>query len=132
MNRVGRVLLLSVAFAALAAGCRTAPIMNVTDAQVVVASGKTVSTQDVAQAITRAGESLGWRIVPLSPGQLQGTLNLAGRHIAVVDIAYSTKSYSIRYKESVNLNYTGSEIHPNYNVWVQQLDNAIRSQLLAL
>ena len=129
MNRLGGALLCSV-FVALAAGCRSAPIYNVTDAPVV--SNKPVSTEDVEKAIIRGGATLGWQMTPVKPGTIQGTLNLAGRHIAVVDIPYSAKSYSIRYKESVNLDYNGTEIHRNYNVWVQQLDNAIRTQLLSL
>jgi len=126
MNRVGRVLLLSVAFAALAAGCRIAPIMNVTDAPVV--SNRPVSPEDVEKAIIRAGATLGWQMKSVQPGLIQGTLNLRS-HQAVVDIPFTIKNYSILYKDSVNLDYNGKEIHNNYNGWVQNLDKAIRAQL---
>jgi hypothetical protein len=126
MNKVGRVLLLSIAFATLAAGCRIAPIYNVTEAPVV--SNKPVSTADVEKAILRAGATLGWQMTVVKPGTVQGTLNLR-THQAVVDIPYTTKSYSILYKDSVNLDYNGREIHSNYNGWIQNLDKAIKAQL---
>jgi len=52
----------------------------------------------------------------------------------VVDIAYDTKAFSITYKDSSNLQYDAakSEIHKNYNGWVQNLENGIRAQLNVL
>ena len=47
-------------------------------------------------------------------------------------VVYDTKSYSIKYKDSSNLNYDGKSIHKNYNGWVENLDKAIRSNLVAL
>ena len=40
-------------------------------------------------------------------------------------------SYSIDYKNSLNLKYdsTKNTIHKNYNGWIQNLDNAIQVQL---
>jgi hypothetical protein len=49
-----------------------------------------------------------------------------------VDIAYTTTSYSINYKDSRGLDYDGSSIHSNYNGWVQRLDRAIARQLATL
>ena len=53
-------------------------------------------------------------------------------HVAVVDVTYTTKAYSIRYKDSTNLGYDGEGIHPNYNGWIDRLDAAIRAELLKL
>lgn len=70
-------------------------------------------------------------------------------HTAVVDISYDADRYSVTYKDSDLLKYeaAGSEsidedgnisindkeiIHKSYNVWIQDLDRAIRSQLLIL
>lgn len=112
--------------------CTAAPIVNVQNAP-VAASKPNPTLDDVSKAIVRAGVGLGWQMTPQKPGHMQGRLALR-EHVAVVDIKYDTKSYSIDYKDSTNLNYDGQkgQIHRNYNGWVQRLDNAIRSQLTAL
>ena len=122
---LGLGILMSVAVAA----CRTAPVMNIEEAPVTVTSK--VSQKDIRNAIIRAGSSLGWRVKEIKPGHLQATLNVRS-HMAKADIFYTTKSYSIKYKDSVNLKYDGSSIHSNYNGWIQRLDQAIQSQLAAL
>ena len=111
-------------------GCRTATIMNVKDAPVEV-TGKQVTTDEVKQAILRAGATLGWQMKETEPRNIVGTLFLRS-HMAQVDIPYSNESYSILYKNSENLKYDGTSIHSNYNGWVQNLDRAIRAQLLAM
>ena len=63
-----------------------------------------------------------------APGHIIGTLNIRD-HIAIVDITYNSDSYSITYKDSTNLNYNGTNIHRNYNNWINNLDNAIKVQL---
>lgn len=129
MSRLLRALLLGLALSALVAGCRTAPVLNVVDVPVV--ANKPASMQDVQEAIRRAGAALGWKIEPVKPGLMVGTLNLR-THTAVVEIPYSTKAFSIKYKDSVNLDYTGESIHSNYNSWVQNLEKGIRAQLQSL
>lgn len=116
-----RGLMLAVTCAALAlAGCRSAPVMNV-DAPV----GVSLSAQQLEQAIVAAGDALGWQMRPTGPGRIEGTLLLRD-HRAVVDINYSPRAYSIRYKDSSNLHYDGGTIHRNYNRWIENLDRAIR------
>jgi hypothetical protein len=53
-------------------------------------------------------------------------------HVAVVDIAHDTNSYSIKYRESTNLQAEGGMIHKNYNGWIQNLEKGIRTQLQLL
>lgn len=112
--------------------CTGVPITNVQNSPVNV-SKQNPSLDEVTKAIIRAGVGLGWQMTPQKPGLMQGRLALR-EHVAVVDIRYNTKSYSIDYKDSTNLNYDASkgQIHRNYNGWVQRLDNAIQSQLSAL
>lgn len=110
-------------------GCRTAPVYNVTDTAVNV-SGK-ATADDVKQAIMSAGAGLGWQMKEVKPGHIVGSLFIR-KHSAVVDIPYSTKSYSITYKDSTELKYDGTNIHNNYNGWVQNLDRAIQARLSAL
>lgn len=114
---------------ALLGGCRSAGVHNVSEAPVV--ANKAVSMEDVQKAIVRAGVGLGWQMKPVEPGLIVGTLTLRS-HMAMVNIKYDTKKYSITYKDSSNLDYDGNNIHKNYNGWVQNLDNGIRSQLTNL
>lgn len=107
--------------------CRVAPIYNVSNAP-ITAPKADISLSDVEKAIMRAGASLGWQMRPTSPGLIVGTLVLR-THTAVVDIKYDTTSYSITYKDSKNLQYDGTNIHSNYNGWIQRLDNSIKAQL---
>lgn len=117
-----------VAVALLMVGCRTAPIHTVKDAPVNPPQGQAASLARVEQAIVRAGNGLGWAMKVEKPGHIVGSLSLR-THTAVVDIPYTPTSYSILYKNSVNLDHSGDTIHKNYNGWVQNLDQAIRRQL---
>lgn len=103
-----------------------APIQNVNDAPVV--SAKPVPAAQVKTAIMSAGISLGWQMAAVSPGHIQGTLNVR-KHTAVVDIPYSATKYSIVYKSSVNLDEKDGQIHRNYNAWVHNLSNKIGAEL---
>lgn len=121
------------AFAGLACvlalgACATKPVHNVADAPVTTVSGKPAQASQVRTAIITAGTSLGWQIVEVKPGLLKGTLNLR-THTAIVDIPYSASKYSITFNSGVNLNDKDGQIHKNYNGWIQNLDNKIRSEL---
>jgi hypothetical protein len=129
-----RTLAILAAAAALVvfAGCTTAPIQNVEQAPIVLASGKTsVTMAEVNNAIVRAGTRLGWQMQPQAPGRLTGRLALR-THTAIVDVEHDTKTYSIKYRDSTNLDAKDGTIHKNYNGWVQNLDKAIRSELVSL
>jgi len=106
------------------------PVYNVTDAP-LVASKPNPSLDEVGRAIQRAGVALGWQMKETRPGHMLGTLVLR-KHVAVVDVNYSVKSFSIQYKDSTELGYDGQNIHPNYNGWIQNLDKGIRAQLSIL
>lgn len=107
---------------------RCAPIQNVTDAPVPSASGKALGSDEVRKAIVRAGTTLGWQMNANAPGKVTGTLNVR-KHTAVVEIPYSSRSYSINYKSSVNLNEEEGQIHNNYNGWVKNLARGIDANL---
>lgn len=114
-----------------AIGCAvTRPVMNVTDAP-VNASKPNPTLDEISKAILRAGRSVGWQMKEIKPGHMVGTLFIR-THIAVVDINYSSKSYSITYKDSTNVNYDGQNIHNRYNDWIMTLDKGIRAQLSTL
>lgn len=124
-----KIILVLLAVVLAVAGCSSRPIMNVTDQPVVVASGKQLTAEQVRDAIVGAGTGLGWVMTPISPGLVSGRL-ARREHLAVVDVRYSTKTFSITYKESTNLHYRDGQIHKNYNSWIENLDRDIRSALL--
>ena len=133
MNRMWSGVLVTCLVLAVMAGCRGGgQIYNVKDAPVQTATGKEPSMEDVQKAIIAAGVGLGWQMAISKPGEIIGTLNLRS-HQAVVTIPYTSKTYSILYKDSVNLKYNADKqtIHKNYTGWIQRLDEAIRSRLTA-
>lgn len=118
---------------AVVAGCRGGgQIYQVKDAPVQTATGKEPSLEDVQKAIIGAGAGLGWTMAVVKPGEILGTLNVRS-HQAVVTIPFTTKTYSILYKDSSNLKYDADKqtIHENYTGWIQRLDGAIKSRLTA-
>jgi hypothetical protein len=121
--RRAAILLIALSIAA----CRTAPVLQPEIAVTTFSTEKRTEAQ-VADAIKRAGVERGWKIVDAGPGHLTGTLDVR-KHQAVVDIAYSTTSVKIAYKDSTNLRYEDGEIHRNYNRWVNNLAESIREQL---
>lgn len=124
-----RKILVALGMVLLVAGCSSRPIVNVTDQPVVTAAGKQLTADQVRTAIVSAGNGLGWVITPVSPGLLSGRF-VSVDHVAVVDIRYTDKLYTITYKDSTNLNYKGTQIHKAYNAWVETLDRDIRAELL--
>lgn len=109
-------------------GCATKlPVLNVTQGP-ITSNKSNIGIDDVRQAVVRAGSGLGWQMNADRPGHITGRLTLC-THIAVVDIDYTPKNYSIKYRDSTNLDYDGSGIHKNYNGWIQNLDKAIQVQL---
>ena len=121
---------LAIVLTIVLGGCQTsAPILNIKDSP--VAAAKPLQANQVRNAIIVGGANLGWQIVDAGQDKLKGTLRLR-EHLAVVDIPYSSKSYSIILISSVNLNERDGQIHRNYNSWAQNLDTAIRAQLLIM
>jgi hypothetical protein len=127
------ILILLMLAIAVWSGCSSSPLHNVKDSSMPPAAmGKELKLDDVTRAIVQAGAGLGWDMRVAKPGQIVGTLRLRS-HTAVVDIPYTTSSYSIIYNSSQNLNHdpAKNQIHKNYNSWVQNLDKAIRNRLVA-
>lgn len=128
------MLMRTVAAAGLAIGliaCSAAPIYNVQETRVATASGKTPSSEEVRSAILGAGAALGWQMKDARPGVLEGRLALR-THVAVVEIPYSPRAYSINYKSSTGLDESGGNIHKNYNGWIQNLERGINARVSAL
>ena len=87
----------------------------------------------VEQAIIAAGSGLGWAMQVQAPGSIVAT-RTDGSHRAVVEVSYTTKVFSVRYKDSLNLKYSSADrtVHKVYNDWVTKLNNAILTQVSAI
>lgn len=110
-------------------GCRSGPVYNI-DSNAIPTTDN-ISLKKIQKAIVSACFGLGWQAKVQKPGHVVATLNLRS-HVAVVDIKFSTKSYSIKYKDSVDLDYDGTNIHSNYNGWIRNLDNKVKLHLSML
>lgn len=121
--------LLTLGLVLTVTGCGAAKVMNVPSQPI---SNKTTNAA-VYKAIQKAGVGLGWIVEKSGNNAAKATLNLR-THQAVVLIRYSSKTYAINYKSSLNLKHNASKntIHKNYNGWVQNLNNAIKVQLSTL
>lgn len=129
MKTLLKSLFILVVVGLVLSGCRTSAVYNVEKSSI---AAKTTEDK-VFEAIKRAGYAKGWIITKVKPGLAEGKIALR-KHMATVEIPYSSKSFSIVYKNSMNLNYdsTKGTIHQNYNGWIQNLENAIAVELSML
>lgn len=124
-------IIIPAAILALLVGCRASPVYNVAAAPILTYGQTKPSIEQVEKEIVSAATSLGWSVRRVEPGKLMAILNVR-EHRAVVDIGFTANDFSITYKDSENLKYDGSNIHSNYNGWIQRLENTIRSRISAL
>ncbi|MDR2489116.1 MAG: hypothetical protein LBD42_06460 [Desulfovibrio sp.] len=91
--------------------------------------------EDMRAAILRACMDKGWSPAEPTPGLIEASLEVRGKHAVVVDIPYTNQQYQIKYKRSVNMKEHELEsdgsvlIHPNYNKWVGALDKAVKANI---
>jgi hypothetical protein len=125
--------LLSVTVLASGAHARSSvPIINHENMSTVSAMGKSVSVEQVKQAIVMAAASKGWTTAIDQNGAIIATLIVRNKHTIVVTIPFADDKFSVLYRDSSNMNYRSGVIHPHYNSWVQNLLTAIHSELSRL
>jgi hypothetical protein len=115
-------------------GCRAGgQVYEVKDAPIQTASAKEPTLEQVKKAIMDAGIKETWIMTPVKPGEMLGEFNVQSHQIHVL-IPYTTKTYSILYKDSSNLRYDPVKrtIHVNYQKWIERLDNEIKARLSAV
>lgn len=120
-----------VAAALLLGACQNQPISNVVDAPLGAPEG--VTLDQVRQAIMFAGNKRGWTMRQEVPGRITATHQRSG-HMAIVDVLYTTTTFSIVYYQSSELHYNSKEqsIHPTYNRWVEFLAQDIQANAAVL
>ena len=126
MSRKGSSLVAGLLVLLLAA-C-SSPLFEIRDNPIETGTDAPVTTDQVGDAIMEAGKGLGWRMASTKSGEVTGTYANA-KQSATVAIPYTTKTYSILYKNSSNFKYKGTKIHKRYNELVSGLDAAIRREL---
>ena len=95
-----------------------------------IESAKPLTLDQIQKAIIDAGIKQTWIMTPIKPGEMLGEFNIQSHQIHVT-IPYTTKTYSILYKDSSNLRYDPVKrtIHVNYAKWIERLDNEIKARL---
>lgn len=87
-----------------------------------------VELKAMREAILRGGANRGWAMKSEKEGCLTLALNVrGGKHVVVVDVPYTGEGFSVRYAESVNMDYepaTG-KIRGKYVQWVRNLKQDI-------
>ena len=117
-----------ILIAACASG--SVPVHNFSGVPIAAKAPPTL--ESVGKAILAAGATAGWQMTQLKPGHIIASYKIR-RHLAVVDVTYSTTTYDIMFKSGdAGLGYDGYAIHENYNKWVEDLERLVRAHVSAL
>ena len=112
---------------AVSVGCKKGiPIQDVHNGS-VSAYGK-MSPTKVRDAILRGGSQIGWQMAEEKPGLVTATW-AARDHSVMVEIPYTAKEYTIRYRSSHNMDEKDGTIHRNYARWIDRLNRHINAEL---
>lgn len=136
--KIIKALLLACALvvSASAAARTPEPVVNYSNLAIAPASGKALSAADVQQLIKSAAETRKWVISGVADGKMLAKKSWNNKHTIIVDISYSPTSYSIVYRDSIDMKYQTlngvTTIHPHYNRFVRELVEAIRLDLTML
>ncbi len=95
-----RFIAAAVGAALLLGACQNPPVNNVIDAPLGAPEG--VTLDQVRQAIMFAGNKRGWQMRQDVPGKIIATHQRSG-HMAVIDILYTTTTFSIVYFDSAKV-----------------------------
>ena len=111
------------------AGGRPIPMMEIIDSPVVWANGTPVDIGVVQRAILFALVAKDWKAQQVEPGLIHAVLR-RDDWVAEIDIPYTATSYSIKYANSVNLDYNAQKhvIHRNFNKWLTNLRQIIDAE----
>ncbi len=113
----------------------TDPIVDLIDIPTpMTADGRAFTLDEVRRAIFNACLKRGWTPRIDTDGTIVASILVRGRHYAEVGIGWATHSYSIRYRDSRELDYDAEdrEIHGNYNRWVDLLSKGIQGEFMLM
>ncbi len=135
MKKFGALILLLVTASALSACDKRVPVENVVSAS--LGAPADVTLEQVTAMIEQVFFRRNWEILEQKSGDVTAMLSVSGgKHKVTANIAYDTKSFSITFVDSHNMNYRATagtgQIHPKYNIWVNQLRQDIEVHAAAL
>lgn len=124
-NGAAKLLILGL-FLVLGA-CRNAPIESVE--QAALRTSPTATLENVADIVRLAASKHGWEVVQEESGMAVLRLNRGRDKWVTTRVTYDTKTVTIRYLDSQNLNYSvrdgKSWIHPGFNRWIDSLKRSM-------
>jgi len=124
---------LAVAFAFLLVAACTAPIHKVNDKPYGWGPAKGVTLAQVQKTVEDTAKNLGWSLSDVKTGSFTAERQWdADKHNIVVDVKYGLKDFSIVYKSSKQMSYSGSSIHHTYNDMVEALEDHIKTNVSKL
>ncbi|OLU33175.1 hypothetical protein BVH03_05145 [Pseudomonas sp. PA15(2017)] len=124
MSRFNRFALLAALLLGITA-CTSKPVLNITSS---APPAVVKDEDDMRRAILTALQRRQWTVERADRGQIMALITRRS-HQAEITIPYSASGYSIRYRDSHNLDYRKGKIHRNYNKWVRNLDRSIQQEL---
>lgn len=128
--RILRLFALAAALFALNAQAKNVEAIGNFDNQTATTgAGQPATVKQIKAALIAGGSPRGWVVKEVAPGQLAATVNVRNKHTVTVDISVAPGLYSIKYRDSTNMNYDGGKINPHYNKWVQMLSDDARKEL---
>ena len=90
-----------------------------------------LSPQKMQQAIEAGGSVRNWKVIGKRPGNAElRYIKGNNKHIITVDVGYTRNTFSVQYKDSVNLHYfinyeNVARIHPRPVGWMKNLSGDI-------
>ena len=127
MNRILRLLAVALALFALNVQARTATMGTFENLPITDSRGQPASAAQIKAAVALGAGIKGWQVSANGNDSAIATVQVRGKHTVTTELVWSAGQFSVRYKDSINMNYTGTDIHPSYNAWVQGLVDAIRT-----
>lgn len=126
------ILALSVSGAAFARN--VVPVVNYAAVSAVPASAQPLTVDQVKQIIRKVGETKKWTITDQGNNQLLGSYSWnGGKHTIVVEFNCTAEGYSATYFNSINMKYEVVNgvpmIHPHYNRFVSEFNDAVRFEM---
>jgi len=101
----------------------------------ITSSGKPATAEEIKRAFMVGGARRGWTFTDAGPDKMICTVVIR-THTLVMDLTYEPGKYSLKYKDSTNLEYKDEAgkktIHRAYVNWNTNLMNDARAELLRL
>jgi hypothetical protein len=133
-----RGLLVAALFFAMAlpgVAAAAADLVDWQNVSAVTGSGKPATAEEIKRAFMVGGARRGWNCVDNGPDKMVCTV-VVRTHTLVMDLGYEPGKYSLKYKDSINLDYKDEAgkktIHRAYISWNTNLMNDVRAELLRL